>query len=100
MSGWTAAAMVGQTSGVPLNTPAGANAYLSDKSFLPGAYALGDLLEDNDIKMKFYLGLMQNLEEESIISIFMEIIRLSITIQLLKMVGLIRIITFGGAMKI
>ena len=44
MSGWTAAALVGQTSGVPLNTPAGANSYLSDKSFLPGAYTLGEAI--------------------------------------------------------
>lgn len=56
MSGWTAAALVGQTSGVPLNTPAGANSYLSDKSFLPGAYTLGDLLEDNGYQNEILLG--------------------------------------------
>ena len=100
MSGWTAAALVGQTSGLPLNTPAGANSYLSDKSFLPGAYTLGDLLEDNGYQNEILLGSDANLEEESIISIFMEIIRLSIIIRLLRMVGLIRIIMFGGVMKI
>lgn len=56
MSGWTAAALVGQTSGVPLNTPAGANSYLSDKSFLPGAHTLGDLLEDNGYQNEILLG--------------------------------------------
>lgn len=33
MSGWTVAAMVGQTSGVPLNIPIGQNDYFSDTSF-------------------------------------------------------------------
>lgn len=56
MSGWTAAAMVGQTSGVPLNTPAGANGYLSDMSFLPGAYTLGDILAANGYQNELLLG--------------------------------------------
>lgn len=56
MSGWTAAAMVGQTSGVPLNTPAGANGYLSDTSFLPGAYTLGDILAANGYQNELLLG--------------------------------------------
>lgn len=56
MSGWTCAAMVGQSSGVPLNTPAGANGYLSDTSFLPGAYTLGDILEANGYQNELLLG--------------------------------------------
>lgn len=56
MSGWTCAAMVGQSSGVPLNTPAGANGYLSETSFLPGAYTLGDILEANGYQNELLLG--------------------------------------------
>lgn len=33
MSGWTVAAMIGQTSSVPLNIPIDGNEYISDKSF-------------------------------------------------------------------
>lgn len=56
MSGWTSAAMVGQTSGTPLNTPAGANGYLSEKEFLPGVYSLGDILEGNGYQNELLLG--------------------------------------------
>lgn len=56
MSGWTVAAMVGQTSGVPLNIPVEGNEYISDKSFLPGTYSIGQILEKNGYKNELLLG--------------------------------------------
>lgn len=56
MSGWTVAAMVGQTSGVPLNIPIGQNDYISDTSFLPGTYSIGQILKDNGYKNELLVG--------------------------------------------
>lgn len=54
-TGWTIAAMVGQTSGTPLNLPVDGNAYGED-SFLPGAYSLGQVLEDNGYRNCIMMG--------------------------------------------
>ena len=43
-AGWTAGALVAQTSGLPLTIPIDGNAYEGYKEFLPGAYTLGDVL--------------------------------------------------------
>lgn len=43
LSSWTVGGLVGQTSGVPLNIPIDGNSYVSDKSFLPGAYSIGNI---------------------------------------------------------
>lgn len=52
---WTAAGLVAQTSGVPLN--AEVNAYGSDDdAFLPGAYSTGQILEDNGYNNCFLIG--------------------------------------------
>lgn len=56
MSGWTAAAMVGQTSGVPLNIPIDANGYVSEDSFLPGTYSIGQILEANGYQNELLIG--------------------------------------------
>lgn len=56
MSNWTAAALVGQTSGVPLNIPVDGNSYVSDKSFLPGTYSIGQILEKNGYQNEFLCG--------------------------------------------
>lgn len=56
MSGWTAAAMVGQTSGIPLNIPVDGNSYVSKDNFLPGCYSIGQILEDNGYTNELLLG--------------------------------------------
>lgn len=56
MSGWTAAAMVGQTSGMPLNIPVDGNSYVSKDSFLPGCYSIGEILEDNGYQNELLIG--------------------------------------------
>lgn len=56
MSGWTAAAMIGQTSGIPLNIPIDGNSYVSKDSFLPGSYSIGQILENNGYTNELLLG--------------------------------------------
>lgn len=46
-NGWTVAAMIGQTSGIPLSIPIDGNSYTSDGNFLNGARSIGEILEDN-----------------------------------------------------
>lgn len=56
-SHWTIAAMVSQTSGIPLKIPMSfSNEYLNYGSFLPGAYSLGDILSDFGYKNYLLLG--------------------------------------------
>lgn len=56
VSGWTAAAMIGQTSGIPLNIPIDGNSYVSKDSFLPGSYSIGQILENNGYTNELLLG--------------------------------------------
>lgn len=56
MSGWTVAAMVGQTSGIPLNIPVDGNSYVSKDSFLPGCYSIGEILENNGYQNELLIG--------------------------------------------
>ncbi len=53
---WTIAAMVSQTSGVPLKITIGDNDYGKHSTFLPGAYTLGEVLEDNGYTNYLLLG--------------------------------------------
>lgn len=53
---WTIAAMVAQTSGVPLKISIGDNDYGKHSSFLPGAYTLGEILEENGYKNYLLIG--------------------------------------------
>ena len=55
-SQWTIAAMVSQTSGVPLKISIGENDYGNYSIFLPGAYTLGEILEENGYKNYLLLG--------------------------------------------
>jgi phosphoglycerol transferase len=55
-TGWTIAAMVAQTSGLPLKLPIDGNSYTGYNSFLPGAYTLGDVLHKNGYKQVLLLG--------------------------------------------
>ncbi len=54
---WTMGAMVAQTAGIPLSIPIGGNEM--DKgfdSFLPGAYSLGQILEEQGYQQVFLVG--------------------------------------------
>jgi len=53
---WTIAAMVSQTSGVPLKISIGDNDYGKHSSFLPGSYALGEVLEENGYTNYLLIG--------------------------------------------
>lgn len=53
---WTIAAMVSQTSGIPLKISIGENDYGNHSSFLPGAYTLGEVLQENGYKNYLFLG--------------------------------------------
>lgn len=55
-AGWTAAAMIAQTSGVNLNIPIDGNMYKGFGSFLPGATSIGDILKDNGYKNYIMMG--------------------------------------------
>jgi len=53
---WTIAAMVSQTAGIPLKISIGDNDYGNHSTFLPGAYTLGEVLEQNGYKNYLLLG--------------------------------------------
>lgn len=52
----TTAGMVAQTSGVPLKMMLGKNYYGEAKTFLPGVYALGDILKDEGYNLEVMFG--------------------------------------------
>lgn len=53
---WTAAAMVGQTSGLPLKINASSNGIIDLYNFFPNTTSLGDILEENGYKNYLLLG--------------------------------------------
>lgn len=55
-STYTMAALVSQTSGVPLKVPIDWNYYDGYSDSLPGVYSLGDILEENGYNNYFMLG--------------------------------------------
>ena len=55
-TGWTIAGMVAQHAGLPLKLPIQGNSYGDFESFLPGTYALGDILEDNGYNQTLIVG--------------------------------------------
>ena len=55
-TGWTIAAMVAQTSGVPLMLPIGDNAYGKYGEFLPGITSMGEILEKNGYVNEILIG--------------------------------------------
>ena len=55
-TGWTIAALVGQSSGIPLNIPIEANEFVTDNKYLPGAYAIGEILENNGYRNVLLMG--------------------------------------------
>ena len=55
-TGFTAAAMVALTMGVPLKVPLRGNEYVGYERFLPGAVALGDILRDAGYRQALLVG--------------------------------------------
>ena len=55
-TGWTAASLIAQTSGVPLKLQIDGSGYKGYKESLPGAYTIGEVLENNGYKNYFMLG--------------------------------------------
>lgn len=53
---WTIAGMVGQSAGIPLKVPLEANAYGHNEPFLPGAVALGDILQEQGYHLELMFG--------------------------------------------
>ena len=54
---WTIAGMVGSTSGIPLKlSSVGGNEYSGYGEFLPGAYTLGDILDENGYNNYLFIG--------------------------------------------
>lgn len=53
---WTIAAMVAQTTGLPLSVPIDSNRYYGEKPFLPGAYAIGDILAEQGYNQELLIG--------------------------------------------
>ncbi len=53
---WTAAAMVSQTSGIPLTIPITKSNFGDNNKFLPGAYSLGEILEDAGYNQMLMVG--------------------------------------------
>ncbi len=54
---WTIASLVAQTAGIPLSIPIGRNAMGKGYStFLPGAYTLGDILQENGYRQMMIMG--------------------------------------------
>ncbi|MEG2410710.1 MAG: LTA synthase family protein [Erysipelotrichaceae bacterium] len=54
--GWTIAGMVAQTSGIPLDIPIEGNSYDTYKTFLPGVYSLGDILNKEGYRQMLMVG--------------------------------------------
>lgn len=55
-TGWTAGAIVGYSTGLPLKVPVNGNEYKIKNSFLPGSYSIGEILKDNGYQNYFMLG--------------------------------------------
>lgn len=55
-TGWTVAALVAHTTGIPFKVPIDGNGYKGDNGFMPGVESLGDILQENGYKNYFMLG--------------------------------------------
>lgn len=55
-TGFTVGSLVAQSSGVPLTLPIDGNSYTGFGTFLPGAYAIGNVLEANGYNQVFMCG--------------------------------------------
>ena len=53
---WSVASMVNMSTGLPMKAPNGPNAYGTPGNFLPGAYALGDILKEQGYEQTLMFG--------------------------------------------
>ncbi|GAA0486762.1 LTA synthase family protein [Salinibacillus aidingensis] len=53
---WTVASLFSTTSGLPLKIPVGQNRYRYSDDFMPGAYALGDILKQEGYQLSAMFG--------------------------------------------
>lgn len=53
---WTAAAMIAQTSGIPLTMPVTSSGFGPDGQFLPGAYSIGQVLDEAGYNQMLMVG--------------------------------------------
>ncbi len=53
---WSVASMVNMSTGLPMKTPMDRNAYKQKDQFLPGAWALGDILEEEGYEQTLMFG--------------------------------------------
>ncbi len=53
---WTVAAMIAQSSGIPLNIPIGENDFVTSNKYMPGAYSLGQILEQGGYHNELLIG--------------------------------------------
>lgn len=53
---WTVAGMVSETAGVPLTIPISGESYGEYSEFLPGAYSIGEILENNGYNQMLMVG--------------------------------------------
>lgn len=53
---WTVAAMIAHGSGIPLSIPIGENDFVTSNKFLPGAYSLGEILENGGYTNELLIG--------------------------------------------
>lgn len=55
-SGWSVAAMVNMSTGLPMKVPVNGNSYGQPDNFLPGATALGDILKEQGYEQSVMFG--------------------------------------------
>lgn len=55
-TGWTTGGIVASTSGIPLTVPLTTHRFSEGKPFLPKAYALGDILENEGYQQEYLIG--------------------------------------------
>lgn len=55
-TGWTTGGLVAQSSGIPLCVPLNCHNFTDGAEFLPGAYALGDVLEKEGYEQEYLIG--------------------------------------------
>lgn len=55
-TGWTVAAMVAQSTGLPLTIPIYGNSYGQSSTFLPGAHSIGTVLQNEGYQQQLLIG--------------------------------------------
>lgn len=53
---WTIAAMVAQSTGLPLSLPLTSKNYTASSTFMPGAYSIGDVLKEQGYNQEIMMG--------------------------------------------